>query len=145
MFRLRRFARHPCISYWQRIITASGRVRRALQIASVTLSRGFISEATSGRSDGRPSCSSATAAVGLRAIVRPPAVIGVIARADQETFQSRGRKNNAHLSIARRRGSRPLEKSVSLSRPGWKIDTRAPASVSSRLSSFRTKLADDKR
>jgi len=24
MFRLRRFARHPCISYWQRIITASG-------------------------------------------------------------------------------------------------------------------------
>jgi len=26
MFRLRRFARHSCISYWQRIITARGQL-----------------------------------------------------------------------------------------------------------------------
>jgi len=75
MFRLRRFARHFCISYWQRIITASGRFAARCKSLPLhfreNLYRKYAEEGTTPAVPPSPT---------LSLVFSRPMVIGIIAR-----------------------------------------------------------------
>lgn len=126
MFRLRRFARHSCISYWQRIITASGQF--AVRCKSLPLHfrenlyRKYAEEGTTGRPLSSPA---------LSLIFSRPTVIGIIARQHWETFQFRvckkqctTRLQNDNDDACGCRVHFAAARKISPTRLYWKIDTQ---------------------